>query len=140
MKAYEAPLFESRIVDKKLDLVRPGERVIAEGELHGRRSEILNPGGDDLWAFSEREGLLRSDDDDMPGPLYLCAVGLLGRRLKIPSDHQVSALAAAIALSGTACSPLNPRGVQPASSAVGPLSFPSPPSQEIWAFARRNCG
>jgi hypothetical protein len=28
------PLFESRIVDKKLDVVRPCEGVIAEGELH----------------------------------------------------------------------------------------------------------
>ena len=77
-------------MDKKLDVVRPCEGVIAEGELHGHRFEILNPSGNDLWAFIGREGLLRSDDDDMPGQLYLCAVGLLGWPLKIPGDHQLS--------------------------------------------------
>jgi hypothetical protein len=44
-------------VDKKLDIVRPCEGVIAEGELHGRRFEILNPGGDDLWAFLDFRSL-----------------------------------------------------------------------------------
>jgi hypothetical protein len=35
VKAGEAhPLFESRVVDKKLDVVRPCEGVIAEGEFH----------------------------------------------------------------------------------------------------------
>jgi hypothetical protein len=63
-------------VHKKLDVVRPCQGVIAEGELHGRRFEIPNPSRDDLRAFVGREGLLRSDDDDMPGPLYRCAVGL----------------------------------------------------------------
>jgi hypothetical protein len=77
-------------VDEKLDVVRPCQGVIAEGELHGRRLEILNPSGDDLWAFIGRKGLLRSNNDDMPGQLYLCPVGLLGRRLKIPGDHQLS--------------------------------------------------
>jgi hypothetical protein len=91
VKADEAhPLFESRIVDKKLDVVRPCEGVIAEGELHRRRFEIPNPGGDDLWTFVGLERLLRSDDDDMPGFLYLGAVGLLDRWLKIPADHQLS--------------------------------------------------
>jgi hypothetical protein len=91
--------------------------MIAKGELHGRRFKILNPGRDDLWAFVGREGLLRSDDDDMPGPLYLCAVGLLGRRLKIPGDHQLSRIGGVNRVVENAVLPAHPQR--------GPARLPS---------------
>jgi hypothetical protein len=97
-------------VDKKLDVVRPCEGVIAESEFHGRRFEILNPGGDDLWTFVGGEGLLRSDDDDMPGQLYLRAVGLLGRRLKIPGDHQLSRIGGSYRVVENSIVPAHPQG------------------------------
>jgi hypothetical protein len=104
-------------MDKKLNVVRPCEGVIAEGELHGRRFEILNPGRDDLWAFVGGEGLLRSDDDDMTCQLYLCAVGLLGRRLKIPGDHQLSRIGGGYRVIENSVVPAEPKR--------GPVRLPS---------------
>jgi hypothetical protein len=44
-------LFEGSVVDEELDAVWPRQRVIAEGELHRGRFEILHAGGRDLRTF-----------------------------------------------------------------------------------------
>jgi len=76
-------------VDKKLDGGGPCKRMIAEGELHRRGFEISYPRGDNFGAYVGRERLLRPDDDDMPGAIKYCAVGLYGGRLEVPGDHKL---------------------------------------------------